>query len=116
MAGRGCKKIVSEEDMAKAEAMALDNCQNNTICRVMGWNEHFLDDRKDILKRLQKKRAEHKAELRANQRRHAKSSPVGAIWLGKQSLGQTDKSEISGKDGSPLPAPTIIVRPPSEGK
>ena len=116
MAGRGKKKLIGEEDMAKAEAMALDNCQNNTICRVMGWNEHFLDDRKDILKRLQKKRAEHKAELRANQRKHAKSSPVGAIWLGKQSLGQTDKSEISGKDGSPLPAPMIIVQPPSESE
>ena len=111
MAGRGCKKIVSDEDMAKAEAMALDNCQNNTICRVMGWNEHFIEDRPDILKRLQKKRAEHKAEVRANQRKHSKTHPVGAIWLGKQSLGQTDKSELSGKDGGPLLPPTIIVRP-----
>ena len=111
MAGRGCKKIISKEDMAKAEAMALDNCQNNTICRVMGWNEHFLEDRKDILKRLQKKRAEHKAEVRQYQRKHARTSPVGAIWLGKQSLGQTDKSEIAGKDGAPLAAPMIIVQP-----
>ena len=111
MAGRGKKKIISAEDMAKAEAMALDNCQNNTICRVMGWNEHFLEDRKDILKRLQKKRAEHKAEVRANQRKHSKTSPVGAIWLGKQSLGQTDRSEISGKDGAPLLPPVINIMP-----
>ncbi len=111
MAGRGKKKIISPENMAKAEAMALDNCQNNTICRVMGWNEHFLEDRKDILKRLQKKRAEHKAEVRAHQRKHAKSSPVGAIWLGKQSLGQTDKSELSGKDGAAMVAPIINIMP-----
>jgi hypothetical protein len=111
MAGRGCKKIISKEDMAKAEAMALDNCQNNTICRVMGWNEHFLEDRKDILKRLQKKRAEHKAEVRQYQLKHARTSPVGAIWLGKQTLGQTDKSQISGKDGGPLLPPMIIMQP-----
>jgi hypothetical protein len=112
MAGRGKKKIISAEDMAKAEAM--DNCQNNTICRVMGWNEHFLEDRKDILKILQKKRAEHKAEVRANQRKHSKTHPVGAIWLGKQSLGQTDRSEISGKDGAPLPPIQINIMPPTE--
>ena len=111
MAGRGKKKIISKEDMAKAEAYALDNCQNGTICKLMGWNHNFLEDRPDILKKLEVKRAEHKAEVRQYQRKHARTSPVGAIWLGKQSLGQTDKSEIAGKNGAPLAAPMIIVQP-----
>ena len=93
MAGRGCKKIVSDEDMAKAEAYALDNCQNGTICKLMGWHHNFLEDRPDILKKLEVKRAEHKAELRANQRRQAKTNPVMNIFLGKNALGQADKQE-----------------------
>ena len=115
MAGRP-KKIISKEDMARAESYALENCQNGTIATLMGWDREWLHQREDILTKLRLKRAEHKLEIRRNQRRQAKNNPVMNIFLGKNALGQADKSEISGKDGSPLPAPTIIVQPPSESK
>ena len=114
MAGRGCKKIISPEDMAKAEEYALQNCNNNTICKLMGWNDEFIADRADILARMQVKRAEHRQVVREHQLKHAKTSPVGAIWLGKQSLGQADKQELTGRDGQPLQAPIINVMPPED--
>ena len=65
---------------------------------------------------MEKKRAEHKAEIRSNQRRQAKTNPVMNIFLGKNYLGQADKQEISGKDGSPLVAPIINVMAPESEK
>ena len=109
MAGRGKKKIISPEDMAKAEGYALDNCLNGTIATLMGWGMHFIDDRPDIRKKLTLKRAEHRLEIRRSQRKQVKN-PVMAIWMGKNALGQADKQELSGRDGAPLPAPTIIVQ------
>jgi hypothetical protein len=95
MAGRGKKKIVSEEDMLKAESYALENCKTNTICQLMGWHQNFVEDHPEIKKRLQVKRAEHAETIRKSQFNHVKN-PVMAMFLGKNVLGQADKQEITG--------------------
>ena len=107
------KTIISEEDMARAERYAFNGCQNGTICTLMGWDRQWLDGREDILTKLTLKRAERKNAIREAQTKGLKN-PVMQVWLGKQELGQTDKSEIAGRDGAPLLPPQIIVMPPKE--
>ena len=113
MAGRGKKKQVSSKDMTKAEECAFQGCQTGTIATLMGWDRQWLDGRKDILTKLTLKRAERKLAIRSAQMGNVKN-PVMGIWLGKNELNQTDRAEISGKDGSPLLPPQIIVMPPKE--
>ena len=109
MAGRP-RKVISDEDMIKAEGYALENCQDCTIEGLMGWSQGFIKEREDISKRLRQKRQEHKQAIRASQFNHVKN-PVMAMFLGKNVLGQADKQEITGKDGQPLLAPVINVMP-----
>jgi hypothetical protein len=111
MAGRGKKKQISPKDMAKAEDYALQGCKNNTIAKLMGWDDSLIPQREDIKKRLSIKRAERDAALRKLQFEQAEKYAPMAMFLGKNYLGQADKSEISGKDGSPLVAPVINVMP-----
>lgn len=115
MAGRGCKKIISDEDMAQAEGYAYDGCQNNTIEGLLRWARGFISARVDIAEKLTRKRQERYAWLRRKQFDQCKTNPVVGIFLGKNYLGQADKHEVSGKDGAPLPAPTIIVQAPDKG-
>ena len=122
MAGRvgRPKTVISDEDLAAAEALALLNCQTGTIAVAMGWDRQWLDQRPDILTKLSKKRAEHKIELRKCQYNQRKN-PALAIFLGKNALGQADKQEhkmgldeqtssllamIDGKDKGKLPGGT----------
>ncbi len=112
MAGRGMKKQISPEDMAKAEEYALQGCKNNTIATLMGWTHEFLRDRPDILKKLTLKRAERDQKLRKLQFEQAEKYAPMAMFLGKNYLGQADKQEIGGKDGSPLLPPVINIMPP----
>lgn len=92
MAGRGKKKQISSKDMAKAEELALHNCQNATIEGIMGWPNGFISKRDDIAKILTQKRQEHKAALRSSQW-NQRNNPAMAIFLGKNVLGQADKQE-----------------------
>ena len=51
-----------------------------------------------------------KASLRRTQFRMAETSAAMAIWLGKQYLGQKDKSELSGDASAPLiPAINLTI-------
>lgn len=84
------KTVISPADMKKAEGYALLNCQNGTIAGLMGWEHNFIEDRPDIRKKLTKKRQEHKLNIRKAQEKQL-NTPVMAIWLGKNALGQTDK-------------------------
>ncbi len=93
MAGRGCKTVISDEDMAKAEECAFQGCQTGTICTLMGWDRQWVDGRPDILTKLKKKRAERKLAIRTAQMGNIKN-PVMGIWLGKNELNQTDKAEF----------------------
>ena len=93
MAGRGCKTVISDEDMAKAEECAFQGCQTGTICTLMGWDRQWVDGRPDILTKLRLKRAERKLAIRSAQTANIKN-PVMQIWLGKNDLNQTDRAEV----------------------
>ena len=96
--------------MRKAENYALQGCKNNTICELMSWHENFINEHRDILKRLTKKRAERKFKLRKQQNRKAagdsKASATMQIWLGKNELDQADKIET--KQTGQIPILIII--------
>ena len=87
------KAVISDEDLAKAEEYALQNCKNNTIATLMGWHPMFIAEHEEILKRLRKKRAEHAQTIRESQFNHVKN-PIMAMFLGKNVLGQADKQDI----------------------
>jgi hypothetical protein len=95
MAGRGKKKTINKNDMAKAEEYAFTGCKNNTIATLMDWGHNFIDDRPDIRKKLTKKRAERKHALLKAQTDKAlkEKNPTMQIFLGKNELGQTDKQQ-----------------------
>lgn len=100
----------SEDQIALAEEMAYNWCQDNTIAVK-------LDVKVDTLTRvlgksLRLKRAEAKFALRKRQFEQSEKNPIVGIFLGKNYLGQADKQEISGKDGAPLLAPIINVMAP----
>lgn len=84
------KTVISPAAMKKAEGYARLNCLNGTICGLMGWDKQWLDTRPDILTKLTKKRQQHKLDVRKAQSKQL-NTPVMAIWLGKNTLGQTDK-------------------------
>ncbi len=85
------KKVITPAQMKKAEGYAFDGCQNGTIATLMGWDEEFLHGRKDILKKLHKKRCERKLFKRKEQDKHAKTQVSMSIFQGKNELGQMDK-------------------------
>lgn len=86
------KKVVTPAQMKKAEGYALDGCQNGTIATLMGWADAFISERKDIRKRLTKKRAERKQKLRNAQFVNATEhhSNTMQVFLGVNELGQRD--------------------------
>jgi hypothetical protein len=88
------KKEISPEDMAQAEGYAFEGHQNGTICDLLDWPTSWLETRKDIRKRLTKKRAERKVWLRGIQNKQAVKVPAMAIFLGKNELDQADKQEL----------------------
>ena len=105
--------------MARAESLAYDGCQNNTVEGLLRWARGFIAARPDIAEKLTRKRQERKAWLRRLQFKQAEKQPVVGIFLGKNYLGQADKQEhrlgldertssllalIDGKDKGKLPS------------
>lgn len=86
------KKVITPAQMKKACGYALDGCQTNTICTLMGWDGNFVDQRPDIKKKLTKKRAERKQKLRHAQTVNAneKHSNTMQVFLGVNELDQRD--------------------------
>jgi len=91
MVGRP-KRVFSEEEKAKIDEMALNNCRDYTIAQVL--NIPMNTFKRHFGKRCMKKRAEFKANLREDQAKLAKTNPAMAIFLGKNELGQEDKQTI----------------------
>jgi hypothetical protein len=92
------KKLVTPEELEKAGSYAFEGCQNNTICTLMGWDDNFIDQRKDLREFFTKKRAERKLWLKKQQNKTAKGKSKSAatmqIFLGKNELDQTDHQKI----------------------
>jgi len=103
------KIILTPAQIKRAEGYALDGCQNNTICTLMGWDDNFIDQRPDIRKLLTKKRAERKLKLYKAQNSKALTGndTTMQIWLGKNVLDQADKNETKHSGEVTLAAPTI---------
>lgn len=105
------KKEISIAQWARIGRYARSGCQNGTIAALMEWDQQFIEGRKDILRFLLLKRGQRKLFKRNEQDKHAKTQVVMSIFQGKNELGQADKQEITGKDGSLLIPMTLIVQP-----
>ena len=103
------RTVVTDEEMAQAEQYAYNGCKNRTIATLMGWDKHLIDDREDIRAKLTKKRAESQADLRQAQRNTAliSKNAIMQIFLGKNELDQTDKTESTVKHQFELLPPVI---------
>jgi hypothetical protein len=101
--GRPVGRPPIEIDYAACEKLARIMCTQSEIAEVLGVSLSTLEHDKEFL-RIHKKGIEAgKASLRRMQWKSAEDGNVTSqIWLGKQYLGQRDKSEISGDGGGPV--------------
>ena len=80
-------------DTDKVEQLASFGCTNTEIASFFNCTEHII--RKSYAENLTKGRAESKLRLRQMQWKAAEKGNVAMlIWLGKQILGQVEKSEV----------------------
>ena len=86
-------RIFTTEEKEEMNSMAFDQCQDNTIAKVIGCDVKTLT--KSFSKVLQQKRAEGKVALRRAQMKQALANPTMAIFLGKNYLEQTDSKELN---------------------
>ncbi len=86
------KRVFNDDEKAKIEQMAEDNCRDNTIAGVL--NIPMNTFKRHFGKLCTKKRQIFKTKLRGYQAQLAKTNPAMAIFLGKNELNQVDKQEI----------------------
>lgn len=91
MAGRP-KRVFTEDQIAQIDEMALNNCKDCTIATVLEIPVNSL--KRHFGRRMVKRRAEYRRELRASQSKLSKTSPALLIFLGKNELEQVDRQEI----------------------
>ena len=91
---RGIKTKLTDEQWEQMGEYALEGCQNSTIAGMMGIPLTTIESNEELRRFLWKKRCERKHVLRQAQNKHAQRTPVMAIFLGKNELGQTDKQEV----------------------
>lgn len=83
------KLEIDEDELVR---LARLNCHTRTIAKALGVNEKTLRNSYSAL--IEKKRAEHRIELRAAQDKAIKAGvPSLLIFLGKNELDQRDKQE-----------------------
>lgn len=70
-------------------------CPDKDIALLMDIPETSFTDSTKLRCYCTKKRAIWRKTIRQDQQKHCKNTPVGAIWLGKQALGQTDKQQVN---------------------
>jgi uncharacterized protein Veg len=91
LAGRR-KRVFTDDDIALIKQYALNNCHNKTIATALdipnaSLNRHFG-------KKIALWKAQGKVKLREHQMKLAEKNPSMAIFLGKNTLNQTDKHGI----------------------
>ena len=104
------RKVLTDDDWAKLIAMIRIQCTQAEICGIFGMDSNTLDriikerGHKGFSDLFKKHGDEGKASLRRAQWKAATEdhNPTMLIWLGKQVLGQRDKTEHSGPDGGPI--------------
>jgi hypothetical protein len=91
------KKVI---DAVQVQALAGIGCTVAEIAAVMDCSKDTLERRFAAF--IEKGRERMKMSLRRHQMKSAENgNATMLIWLGKQYLGQSDKTEITGKDGGP---------------
>ena len=92
-----------EIDYEKCKKLAQIMCTQSEIAAVLGVSLATLDHDPEFLRIHKEGMETGKASLRRMQWKSAEGGNVTSqIWLGKQYLGQRDKSEISGDGGGPV--------------
>jgi len=89
-------RVFTEAQKRKIDKMALAQCKDTTIARVLDIPLETFRER--FRERTEKKRAEGKSKVLQAQYRAAsspKGSTVDRIWWGKQHLDQSDKQEMT---------------------
>ena len=107
---RGRKKIAI--DYEKVENYAARMASYDEIADIMGVNTSTLERDPEFLRHHKKGMQKGRVALRSKQFELAMAgNPTMLVWLGKQVLGQRDKqdTEITGKDGGPIPIAPINV-------
>lgn len=107
----------AEIDWEKVGTMLEQGCTTEGIAATIGVERSTLrrrcwhDNKIRYTAFVQQKRAKGNDQLRAVQYRLAiEGNPTMLVWLGKQRLGQSDKTELTGKSGEPLQVVTRVVR------
>lgn len=91
-------KPINQDQLKKLAAIGLSNAE---IAAVLDCSPDTIERRYHNL--LERGREHRNASLRRKQFEVAMSGhPTMLIWLGKQFLGQTDKTAVTGADGGPL--------------
>jgi hypothetical protein len=113
MAARGKKQTKkatgrprAKIDLAQIQTLAQIQCTDYEIALVIGVSEKTIERRKkaggDFLAAYEKGRSEGRTSLRKWQFEAAKNKNITMlIWLGKQYLNQTDKTDLL-SDGQPF--------------
>jgi hypothetical protein len=89
-AGRPKRKF-TDEQVRQIEQMAADNCHFETIAMALEIPVNTL--KRHFGRFITQKRAKGRTDLRRTQRKLASTNPAMAIFLGKNELGQEDKSK-----------------------
>jgi len=90
-------------DYVACEKLARIMCTHSEIAEVLGVSLSTLEHDPEFLQVHKRGIEAGKASLRRMQWKSAEGGNVTSqIWLGKQYLGQRDKSEISGDGGGPV--------------
>ena len=107
----GRPKLNIDPDLV--EKLAGIGCPNKEIAAIVGCSVDTLTDRfSDV---INKGRENGKTRLRKKQIEVALAGNVSMlIFLGKNMLGQSDKQEISGPDGSPITQASVSLSPEQE--
>jgi hypothetical protein len=108
---RGRGRPRKEISAVEVQALAGIGCTEEEISRVKGISVDTLH--RNYAEAYQKGFATMQMSLRRRQMRAALAgSNVMMIWLGKQYLGQRDRNELMGKDGTALtPGSIVFVMP-----
>jgi hypothetical protein len=109
-------------DLEEVEKLAAMHCTDDEIAAFFGIHRVTFAKRKkgEVLEAIERGRGRGRASLRRQQWALAqKGNATMLIWLGKQLLGQKDKSEheVTGREGAPLiPAIQVtFVKPDDSG-
>ena len=97
-----------ECDPELIERLAEIGCTTDEIANVCGVSKDTIE--RNYMEQLHRGRERGKASVRRMQWKLAQDgNPTMQIWLGKQLLGQRDKTELTGAEGGPV---QYVVRMP----